>query len=348
MNVLVLGSCRHLDDARKSAFAEVCDALGAALARSGESILLCSRSTHTADPYVLKGSKRTKAAKATRVTLYQPAEAEEPEGGGLPEATSPDAKLWKDIPARTCEGGWRILHLYAIRDAHAVVAIGGSMRGTHTAIYSAELLSKPTILLPAFGGAASENWGYFHGRYYSDEEAATLRQFGMEGASDGARSVVDTIQAIVKRHARAKAASLGPARLTLLALCALAVWTYVMFARPQFLPPAGALSLLLVAASVSGSMLRLILRRVGALPIEWSESHATLSIVLGMLIGFGLLLIGGFANLSLNGKMMTVDTYDDATRIGATISLVLFGAALFLEQAWGQLAEKVLRQLKKP
>jgi hypothetical protein len=343
MKVLILGSNRHLQDEQKAGFAEACEALGAAFAQGGRSLLLCSQSSHTVDPYVLKGTKRKKAKNS--VVLYQPSVTENVEQG-LPPAESPDAKLWKDVPTKIVEGGWRVVHLRAIRDADAVVAIGGSAGSTQTAIYSAELLLKPTILIPTFRGTAFDNWGYFRGRYYREEEAERLRQSWDGRADDTAKSVVETIGTIVKRQAQPISAPLERAGLVLLALSSLVLWTYVMFAMPKFIPPALALCLLLAAASVSGSILRVFLRNLGALSTDWAESHAAMSIVLGLLIGFGLLLIGGFANLSLNAKMMTVDTYDDARRIGLTFSPLLFLVALFLEQAWARLSQRGLGRLK--
>jgi len=342
MKVLVLGSNRHLQDGEKAGFVAACDALGAAFAQDGKSLILCSQSAHTADPYVLKGAKRKKAASSA--VLYRPSLTEKVEEG-LPSADSSDAKLWKDIPTRIVEGSWRILHLRAIRDADAVVAIGGSAGSTQTAIYSAELLSKPTILIPTFGGTANENWQYFRGRYYRDDEAQRLLSPWGSHAEETAKSVVETIGTIAKRQAQS-AAHFEQIGLVLLALISLGLWTYVMFATPQFIPPALALCLLLSSASASGSILRLILRNIGALSTEWAESHAVITIILGLLIGFGVLLVGGFANLSLNGKIMTIDTYEDARRIGLSISPLLFVVALFLEHAWAKLSRTGLGRIK--
>jgi hypothetical protein len=238
------------------------------------------------------------------------------------------------------------LHLRAIRDADAVIAIGGSSGGTHTAIYSAELLSKPTILIPTFGGTASDNWGYFRGRYYKDDEAEKLLQTWTDHFDDKAKSIAGSIASIAARQTRAAESPTERIGLAALAILSLALWIYVMFAMPPYISPAVALCILLASASVGGSTLRLILRRVGALSTEWAESQAMMSVVLGLLIGFGLLLVGGFANFSLNGKMMTIDTYDDARRIGISLSPVLFAVALFLEQAWARLAQKGIYRLK--
>lgn len=343
MKVLILGSNRHLEGDQKVVFAEACDALGAALAQQGKSFILCSQSSHTADPYVLKGAKRN--SQDSGVVLYQPSVKDRVEQG-VPPADAPDTKLWKDVPTKMVPGEWRLVHLKAIHDTDAVVAIGGSASGTQTAIYSAELLSKPTILIPTFGGTASENWNYFRGRYYEDSEAERLLQPWDGRADRTAKDIVETIDSISKRLARLKVSPLEQVVLGLVALISLAFWTYVMFAAPQFIPPAVALGLLLCAASISGSVLRIILRNIGALTTEWTSAHIMMSIILGLLIGFGLLLVGGFANLSLNGKIITIDTYDDARRISVSISPLLFLGSLFLEQAWGRISQRGATQLR--
>lgn len=343
MKFLVLGSCRHLDDGEQLEFAAACEALGEAFSRAGETFILCSRSPHTADPHILKGVRQAKATQ--KVTVYE-ASVQESDGELAQQANSQD-QIWKDITVRTHEGEWRTLHLRAIREADAVLAIGGSSRGTQTSIYSAELLSKPVILIPSFGGACSESWGYFRGRYYLDEEADTLYQRWASRPEVLAKSICGVSRKIIRRYHRNSQSRLERSGLIALTIISLAIWTYLMFGVTVVMPPAAALCLLLATASVSGSLLRIIARRVGALTSQWAEDNAAFSIILGLLIGFGLLLVGGFANLALNGKLMTVANHDDARRIGFSLSPILFLVGLFVEQAWARLNEKGMNQLRK-
>ena len=262
--------------------------------------------------------------------------------------SSPDAKLWKDIPTKLIQGEWRIVHLRAIHDADAVVALGGSAGSTQTAIYSAELLSKPTVLIPTFGGTASDNWGYFRGRYYKDNEADNLAQPWENRAADTAKAIVVTIGSIAKRQVNSRTSPLEHAMLGLVALISLALWMYVMFAAPQFFPPALALGILLGTASISGSVLRLVFGDLGAFPTEWSQAHTIMSIILGLLIGFGLLLAGGFANLSLNGKMMTIETYDDARTNRCFDLAIAFSSCTVFGAGMGTAQEKWAEPTQNP
>jgi hypothetical protein len=81
-----------------------------------------------------------------------------------------------------------------------VIAIGGSHLGTRNVIYSAELMSRPVILIPAFGGASHDCFDYFRGRYYTGDEANLLRQSWSSDADTVAANVLKMTKSFTKRY----------------------------------------------------------------------------------------------------------------------------------------------------
>jgi hypothetical protein len=94
-------------------------------------------------------------------------------------------------------------------------------------------------------------------------------------------------------------------------------------------------------------MLRILLRHLHVLHTEWEEAYPFVSVVVGLLMGFGLLLLAQFSNFSLNGTTITLKGITDTQRIGTMLSPLLFFASLFLEEAWSRLSQKGRKYLEK-
>ncbi|ETX06185.1 MAG: hypothetical protein ETSY2_18635 [Candidatus Entotheonella gemina] len=246
MRVLVIGSKRHLDDIQGERFNDSSRSLGAALATAGHEVIVCSPSFHTADPFIIEGMKTVLGTH--RVTLFRlPSESEE-----LYKQVYEPSELGSQVPGklifdhRIAEGGWRVIHLHAIRYADVVVAIGGSTSGTHTTVYSSELLETPVILIPTLGGAAENAWSYFRGRYYSDGEANILQRPWHPGADTWGTQIVEVIQSFAKRNPMAQTHYREDMVAAALGALSVVSWFFLFFG-----PSKGQLTLTLVTLGVN-------------------------------------------------------------------------------------------------
>ncbi|MGB2696761.1 MAG: hypothetical protein WBD28_02745, partial [Candidatus Zixiibacteriota bacterium] len=238
------------------------------------------------------------------------------------------------------QGDWRVAHLHAINHADAVIAIGGSTKGTSTSIYSAEVMKRAVILIPIFGGAAREAWGYFHGRYYTDIEANQLQSFKIEKDPTWGSEVVKIIESLAHRNSLSQK---GLVLTSVIAICSIVGWAYLFSTLDNAISKQLFVWLLLTCASICGSMFRIILRNIGTFQSKWSTTHPIVSVVAGLILGFGFILLAQGANLSLNGTTIQLDTLEEAKRVGGTLSLLLFSCSLFLEAAWRALSQKLAK-----
>jgi hypothetical protein len=331
MRIFVIGSYRAPNDARRQIFEEACKALGTSLAHRGTSFLLCSDSNLTADPHVLEGARSVVTRQSLDVIFYRPSEE-------APLQPLPHAQNLR-VVVRRCQGGWRVTHLTAIHDSDAVIALGGRSLGTQTAIYAAELLQKPVILVPCFGGATKEAWAYFR-HFYGPEEESVFSQDWGPNSKTFAEQFVTTAFKLAKRNPFRRIRRAAFAWYLLFVLGALACWCTLFFAGVALRIGTVSLIFLLMSASTLGTVLRGILRTLGAMKSEWRTTHPLLEGLAGIILAFALFVLCEAANFVLTGKAVKIDTIEELQRVGFSVSLLSFLSALFLEDAWAILEEK--------
>src|SRR5438105_3652364 len=172
MRFFVVGSARHLEEARRDGFEQACLDLGRALALGKHTVLVCSESQNTADPHIVAGANTSGTEREAEIIMYHPA--------GTPPLHDPNRYKHIHFTKRPSEGGWQVAHLAAINDAEVVIAIGGS-DGTLTSIYCAELLNKPVVLVSCYEGATRRALGYFAHLYREDERTALNQEWSLPG-----------------------------------------------------------------------------------------------------------------------------------------------------------------------
>jgi len=142
LTILVVGSLRPISDKRFQGFRNACQALGAALAGSGLTIVAASYNEETADRHVIKGAKLVKG----QVQVVGPA-----------SSLKKYKKELQGISVTAVEEDWAEIRRLQVKRADAVLAIGGADH-TDQAIDIAESADLPVLLIPAFEGVASRRY----------------------------------------------------------------------------------------------------------------------------------------------------------------------------------------------
>lgn len=156
MRIAVLGSWRADNDrwrmrGTKPEFDAACDELGRELARRQQVVLVGGQSDNTADSHVVKGIITVAGGSVQRplIEIVRPDD---------------DSQSYQSLAARTprlfsfppsTQHHWGDVHLIQIRDADAVLIVGG-MGGTYQAGLATIVAKKPLVPIGSFGGAAAK------------------------------------------------------------------------------------------------------------------------------------------------------------------------------------------------
>jgi hypothetical protein len=252
--LLIVGSTRFSENPTAEElkrFRELSEELGRVLAARGHELVVCSRSIDTADHCAVSGADQAASAdKHVPVSFFvSRAEAEtDPDPYGTAAFPNVDRKL------RLAHGGWFATYDAAAEYCDAVIAIGGSARGTGGALYIALSRRKPVIGMPAVGGAASDIWRDVEPHYDSlpAEVNLALRSPDSHAAATAA---VEAAEYLV-RHDPFPPRSPAPvyALFPLVMLAAGAGWVYIALvstAIPSWRP-----YLVAVIMAIAGMLLR--------------------------------------------------------------------------------------------
>jgi hypothetical protein len=156
--ILVVGSTRFAADPSTSQltlFGEISRQLGRTLAERGHELVVCSRSDATADWSAVLGANEIGSPnKQVPVSFFvSHAEAEtDPDPYGTDTFPNVNRKL------KLTHGGWFTTYDAAAEYSDAVIALGGSSRGTGGALYIALSRRKPVVGIRACDGAAADIW----------------------------------------------------------------------------------------------------------------------------------------------------------------------------------------------
>lgn len=331
MKVLVVGSCRTLGEQEKDDFRKACEELGVALVRKGHTLIMCSLSERTADRHVLVGANTVEGSH--KVLLFRP----DPDIASVDPETiqDPGSSLTLqnlNIETEEPNGGWRVVHLQAIRNADLVIAISGDSRGTGTLIYSAEALEKAVIVVPGFGGVAAEAWRDFK-RFYTSQEQGILRRVWAPGDGWGER-LVAMAEGFARRNPMATSspwASLLGSIVT--ALILVASWIVVLQVFDPLRYKLGWIAVLTAVAANAGLLLRQSLRSGLYRPRD-RLSH----LLQAVLLSFAIIMVGEIANIFLSGKALTLENSSEVTSLGWRLSIAGFAAG-FLGEEYTKLLE---------
>jgi len=156
MRIATLGSWRPGDQNWKlrgtqEDFNAACDELGRELARRQQIVILGGQSESTADHHIVNGIITMAGGSAQRplIEVVRP----DDDFQSYQWLASKYPKLFSFPPS--IEHRWGDVHLVQIRDADAVLVIGG-MRGTYQAGLAAIVARKPLVPIGSFGGAAAK------------------------------------------------------------------------------------------------------------------------------------------------------------------------------------------------
>lgn len=337
MKVFVIGSMYKLEDQHeKDAFSEAARALGEQLATRKHSIILCSAAPSTADPYIIEGSNRIKPS--PKAFIYRPDRQtieEDPDlDASVFESRYPDMRLiWRD-----CNGGWRVVHLRAMREADAILALGGSPRGTGTVIYSAEVLEKPIALLPTFKGVSEFAWRDFSRHYPQEIQDKLNRPWTAD--SEWASEIVSALESLKRTNPFKRKNNLRDSLKLLVGIAFLLAWL-IPLVSPGVLPLPGwaAVFIAIAFASMAGSIIRNTLRSMHFLQTEWPIDNVIVEVLLGLFLAVLIIGLTELAGFLLFGQTATFPNEDDVRRAGWLLSVSAFVSAALVERAWERVSE---------
>ncbi len=218
MKVAVFGSMRSNADPRPSpadlkAFRDACRQIGFELARQGHEAFIATLNEETSDFHVYQGAKDAmdapgaQAQKTDLVKIYRPNDPyTDKEIDRIVNFPNPGGEL--DLGKRTVNGSFARSHAMAIQDADAILVISGSSGADYAALI-AELIGKPVLPVPLFGGTAAKLWmdkaDYYPGLLKDDPTRERVSEQWVPDKSP--KAVLDALGALIEDDKRSKARS---------------------------------------------------------------------------------------------------------------------------------------------
>jgi hypothetical protein len=181
--LLIVGSARDL--AQLDSFRAVARDLGAAVAKRGHELVVCSHSDSTADRWAVEGANGASTPEVpAHVSYFMSAqELENAEDQPYDRQAFPNILL----EPRLTHGEWFETYDAAARWCDGAIAIGGSSRGTGPALYLILARRQPVVAITSFGGAAKDIWRDTESHYNTLPAQVRL---GLQISENG--SVADT------------------------------------------------------------------------------------------------------------------------------------------------------------
>lgn len=161
MKIAVFGSWRKSDIEywnlrySKDLFEKACYDLGVSIAQNGHSVIVGSQSSNTADLHIVKGiieGTKNKILSRPLVEIFRPKDKH-----------LNYEELTKKFPhifafSQKSQPNWGTTHLFAVREADAVIVIGGAM-SSYSAGLAAIINRKRLVPIGSFGGAGDKLLG---------------------------------------------------------------------------------------------------------------------------------------------------------------------------------------------
>jgi hypothetical protein len=192
-----------VDERRTNEFVELGRQLGYHSAAQGAELVVGSDSPNTLDAAVVEGAANFARESGQHVpwTLYEPVDNREryariPDGLPLPSR-----RRFQRLETR-----WQAAHLMAVRECHAVIALGGH-DNTLRACMAASERGKPVWPLPTLDGAAAEAFEDLSEKRWDRAHAASLRAaapiaYLRSHAATASRWIALTLRSVFGRRSR--------------------------------------------------------------------------------------------------------------------------------------------------
>lgn len=334
MRVMLYGSDRFDgDDKVKSAWAQACRDIGAALCGDGHTLVLTSDRPTTADFFAVEGANALCKSRA-KVEYCLRADEAVPFSGRRDDFKNVEFSVYRTT------GEWPLDMVQQAMRSDILVLIGGSY-GTAAAGLAAPILQRPVLAVPFFGGAAAYVWtgirkecerlGGKCGRVCELEDA---------WAPDKAELLKDIAIELVSRNPYAEAQKTVAAQWLLGSITALFVAWITLFVG-QWEPRLVTFLLLLWVSTLAGAALRLAIR-MKADP-QWivSKRDAIVEVSQAVIVAFGLALMYFVGGITINGSLtfLKVGQPEDFMRIGCMMSLLGLSASVVGEKALARLTQ---------
>lgn len=314
------------------AFEKACYEIGAAFALNGQTLVVGSAASHTADRHVLEGANSVLGIHSVIVIR--------PDDGRL----GPDSKEFTNLTfsRRRIGQNWTVARAFQIKEADVVVVIGGD-QSTLQAGHMAPALEKPTLVIRAFPGTARELWDAFKSDYQradiSGQDIGVLEDTCWTGET--AKVVARAAVRLVKRNPYQ--VNRVPILMSLLlgVLLIMATWIAI-FVNPGMLPKSSesvgyATFILLGLAAFLGSGLRTVLPMLEGRTVSLLQLLSEM--IVGIFLAFGFMLIYLASGILIKGNVAV----DEASFRNAAVTTSLMGLAVafFAERAANKLREQL-------
>ena len=163
MKVFVVGSVRYSETYAEKIMVASRE-VGAALATHHHTVIVGSDSDLDIDPYILEGTNTVLGEHKVTVYCTSQTRTRNPDSTKTPYAQKKSELKNLHISYHKENGPWEVAGITAIRDADAVLLIGGG-ETTEMVGELAPILGKPVLPIPNFGGASDEIWSRLKALY---------------------------------------------------------------------------------------------------------------------------------------------------------------------------------------
>jgi hypothetical protein len=344
MRVLVIGSNRFdenniYDQDTSEQMFKAATELGLELSKHEHTSLICSVATSTIDYHILQGVIKTK--KVSQIELHIADNNDTDQMEKIQEFVQ-KVRIKKHSSLDV-----HVVQMEAMKDADALLILGGSTRSERTAI-AAHMLGKTVIPIGSFGGAGKDVWIYASGRrteFYKgaikDDEIDKIAEpwKGRESA-EFAVKMLEIVRSAEIRRARPPFIVGGT-----FAIMAAAMLIWVFFIAYGFnltLPsalfegrsvsPIGVVFFTVCFGGFVGASLKSLLEIKNGQKITWGEIGLDLGLGLGA--GFVSAILYLVLQVAVTGKADSIQNSNDYVRISLLVSLVAIFAAMYLDAAF--------------
>lgn len=345
MKVLVSGSLRGFQEARREQLGAAARDLGKCLAEAGHVLLVGSEDPEDVDPFVVEGFQSVEKAPPVEVHLMK--------GAGACYSGNAKAKnIWHRYD------DWDVTVLEVVRyHADGVIVIGGRT-GVVQAGIAGWMLGRPIIPFGGFGGGAKKVWEYGSSdrrRFYFDALSdAEIDQLDSPWMFETAATIVDQLGRCAESARRATISLTLRLGISVAILCTLILWVILLalplLGWPEF--PSAALSgassspdktsgfrLILLLASVcsAGAFGALVQSMRGIRDGKAINGQkALIDAVLGIAAGFLTAALYMLAQIAISGRLDLPATPADYSRVALIVSMAAVFASLYLDAAFSR------------
>lgn len=340
MRVLVIGS-NHFnaptpnsyDEPYGKEIFEAARQVGQALATKGHTVLLCSASPDTVDPYVFEG------ARADKDKLH--VEVHYSDGRRPPFEEAIKQERESNVTHKIHQSSdTQVVHMEAMDEADALLIIGGSERSVRTGV-AAHMLGKTVIPVGSFGGAGRDVWTYASGRRFvfyknalTDAEIDKLAEPWRGEAS--ANFVVSATERVRTAAVKEAISPYTFGTVVLIMLLSMAGWvgfiTYGFSLVDRGWLPIGMIFISVCFAGLIGSALKGLIDMRNGVPV--TRNALRIDVALGLGAGFVSAMLYLVLQVAVTGKADSIQDKNDYVRVGMLVSLVAVFAAMYLDSAF--------------